>query len=319
MDSIAQCGRGYVAPIKGSIARRLVFVLNTVIFIAVMSLYVDHGGTRYYEWSDAPQWRQMPSSGGAELPACSGFLSAKSEGRLGNQMGEYASLYAHARRLGVKAVITEDMASFLAPIFPNISIPSEKNFPSCDFLGEYISKTDIAQVQTRDELFAKSITGNLVINMFPMEVPFFHPYRRELLDSEFAISPPLLERVQHFLHRVKRAKYPDLASERLLYVGVHVRRTDYKEFLRKNWGGHAVSKLFFTRAMETYRERYPRHKFLFLVVSDDLRWSKRMFLDVEDAVMAASAGPVLRGKHGSNASTHFDLALQASCNHSIMR
>lgn len=300
--------------VKGSIGRPLAFIIAIFVVFTILNLAIDYRPE--YRWSDAPRWMQNSGAG-----ACVHFLSAKSEGRLGNQMGEYASLYAHARRLGVKAVIPEEMARFLEPIFPNISIPSEKGLPECQFSGVYISKTDIALINSEEELFSKSMDGGntLMINKFPMEVPFFHPYRRELTQSEFAIDPDLLARVQLFLNRARSAKYPDLSPSQVLFVGVHARRTDYREFLRINWGGHTVSKLFFTHAMETYRARYPRQKFLFLVVSDDVRWIKRMFRDEEEVVLAMTAGVELRGREGSNTSAMFDMAVQASCNHSIMR
>jgi len=44
-------------------------------------------------------------------------------------MFEYAALFAHSKRLGVPAVIEEEMRETISKSFPNISIPSFS--PTC--------------------------------------------------------------------------------------------------------------------------------------------------------------------------------------------
>ena len=49
-----------------------------------------------------------------------GYLSVFDGGRLGNKMTQYATLLAHASRIGVGAVISSTMAKELKTHFPNI-------------------------------------------------------------------------------------------------------------------------------------------------------------------------------------------------------
>ncbi|CAI5790766.1 galactoside 2-alpha-L-fucosyltransferase 2-like [Podarcis lilfordi] len=52
----------------------------------------------------------------------SGIWTVKSDGRLGNQMGEYATLYALAKMNGHQAYISPAMHQYLSPIF-QITLP----------------------------------------------------------------------------------------------------------------------------------------------------------------------------------------------------
>ena len=49
-----------------------------------------------------------------------GYLTVFDGGRLGNKMTQYATLLAHASRLGVPAIISEKMKKDLIQHFPNV-------------------------------------------------------------------------------------------------------------------------------------------------------------------------------------------------------
>ena len=49
-----------------------------------------------------------------------GYLTVYDGGRLGNKMSQYATLLAHASRLGVPSVISNVMKNELVKHFPNI-------------------------------------------------------------------------------------------------------------------------------------------------------------------------------------------------------
>jgi hypothetical protein len=54
---------------------------------------------------------------------CPGFhLTVNDGGRLGNMMGEYATLYAHAKRIGVEPRITWKMSYQLRTVFRYIEL-----------------------------------------------------------------------------------------------------------------------------------------------------------------------------------------------------
>jgi len=58
-----------------------------------------------------------------------------------------------------------------------------------------------------------------------------------------------------------------------LFVGVHVRRTDFHQF-SKFWLSELLNETFYQTAMDHYRARHARPQFL--VVSDDMAWCRAM-------------------------------------------
>ena len=60
-------------------------------------------------------------------------------------------------------------------------------------------------------------------------------------------------------------------SQKIIFVGVHCRRTDFKYHLPK-----LVDHRFFDKAFDIYRKRYNNEtqKVVFLAVSDDNKWIK---------------------------------------------
>ncbi|XP_037068895.1 galactoside alpha-(1,2)-fucosyltransferase 2-like [Pollicipes pollicipes] len=88
------------------------------------------------------------------------------------------------------------------------------------------------------------------------------------------------------------------------YIGVHVRRTDYAEWLRDKIHGHLVSPAYLRCALRHARRTYPRPAFL--VSSDDMAWCRTHI--VGDDVMFV----------GSDASEAFDMATLGMCNHTIV-
>ena len=60
-----------------------------------------------------------------EHPVCPGYrMTVFDGGRLGNKMGEYATLWAYSKRLGYEPVVTHHMKSFFNEFFKNASIKS---------------------------------------------------------------------------------------------------------------------------------------------------------------------------------------------------
>ena len=58
-------------------------------------------------------------------PVCPGYrMTIFDGGRLGNKMGEYATLWAHSKRLGYEPIITPGMKSKFDKVFKNASIKS---------------------------------------------------------------------------------------------------------------------------------------------------------------------------------------------------
>ena len=68
------------------------------------------------------------------------------------------------------------------------------------------------------------------------------------------------------------------SSKKIVFVGVHCRRTDYANHLNAVVanGTTLVDQNYFDRAFQIYRERYnsEERQVMFLAVSDDNEWIK---------------------------------------------
>ena len=75
----------------------------------------------------------------------------------------------------------------------------------------------------------------------------------------------------------KRNIRKDVETQRIIYVGVHDRRTGYAAHLNDiSKGATLVNKKFYQAAFEIYRRRYNSEtsKVIFLAVSDEPGWLK---------------------------------------------
>ena len=64
----------------------------------------------------------------------------------------------------------------------------------------------------------------------------------------------------------------DRSGAELVFVGLHVRRTDYVQFSKIYLNKKVVGKTYFLEAIEYYQESYPDNQVYFIAVSDDLVW-----------------------------------------------
>ena len=84
-------------------------------------------------------------------PVCPGYkMTIFDGGRLGNKMGEYATLLAHSKRLGFEPVLTPELKQKFDNVFKSISFKSSRlkgkpftveelsNKTSCEQLPKYV-------------------------------------------------------------------------------------------------------------------------------------------------------------------------------------
>ena len=67
-------------------------------------------------------------------------------------------------------------------------------------------------------------------------------YRSELSD-EFSFSPSLSSKVRAYLTHVTTQRQLNSDSKKVVFVGVHIRRTDYKTHVQRLWKGQMISKV----------------------------------------------------------------------------
>lgn len=170
---------------------------------------------------------QVPSTAGKrpEAPPLEGMWTINAIGRLGNQMGQYATLLALARMNGRPAYIPAHMHSTLAPLF-RISLPVLHSATAASIAWQNYRLDDWMQERYRH------IPGRYVrLTGYPCSWTFYHHLRPEIL-REFSLHEHVRREAQAFLGglRVQGARPRT-------FVGVHVRRGDYVRVMPNVWKG----------------------------------------------------------------------------------
>ncbi|XP_054444498.1 galactoside 2-alpha-L-fucosyltransferase SEC1-like [Pteronotus mesoamericanus] len=225
-----------------------------------------------------------------------GMFTINSKGRLGNQMGEYATLYALAKMNGRPAFIPAQMHSALAPIF-RITLPvlhdttarriPWRNYPLNDWMEEQYGHIPGEYVR---------LTG------YPCSWTFYHHLRPEIL-REFTLHDHVREEAQRFLRGLQVNGAPPST-----FVGVHVRRGDYVHVMPRVWKGVVADRGYLQQALAWFRARHRSP--IFVVTSDDMTWCRQNInSSLRDVVFAGN------GLQGSPAK---DFALLTQCNHTVM-
>lgn len=228
------------------------------------------------------------------------LFTSSSNGRLGNNMGEYATLWGLGRTFNVSVLLHPVMERRLRRIFPGLSM--ERLPASCASGWTKLDKT--YKFPKNQDLFDSAAAGLLGPGKFmlgdnPVKVHLFHPFREDLL-RELTFSPGLRKQARDILTKVK-SKVKNQPPE-ITFVGVHIRRTDYINYIKK-YNTTIPGKDYYVRAMDYYRKKYSHP--VFIMASDDPQYCKKTFKPFKDVT-------VIQGNR------ELDMATLASCNHSII-
>ncbi|NP_001075871.1 galactoside alpha-(1,2)-fucosyltransferase 2 [Oryctolagus cuniculus] len=225
-----------------------------------------------------------------------GMWTINAMGRLGNQMGEYATLYALAKENGRPAYIPAQMHSTLAPIF-RISLPvlhsstasrvPWQNYHLNDWMEERYRHIPVPYVR---------LTG------YPCSWTFYHHLRHEIL-REFTLHDHVREEAQAFLRGLRVN-----GSRPSTFVGVHVRRGDYVRVMPQVWKGVVADRGYLEQALDWFRA--PTAPPVFVVTSNGMAWCREN--------IDASRGDVVFAGNGLEGSPAKDFALLTQCNHTVM-
>ncbi|OCT73165.1 galactoside alpha-(1,2)-fucosyltransferase 2 [Xenopus laevis] len=224
-----------------------------------------------------------------------GIWTIKPDGRLGNQMGEYATLYALAKANGYQPYILTEMHDNLASIF-KITLPVLHSHVASyvPFKEYWIHDWMSEEYNHIDEKFLK-FTG------YPCSWTFYHHLHDEIL-REFTIHNHLKNEANQILHSIKGQR------KKTTFIAIHVRRGDYVNVMPKVWKGVIGDKAYLDKAMDYFRKKYPES--VFVVASNGMDWCKE---NIDN-----SKGDVYFSGDGNESTPGKDFALLASCNHTIM-
>ncbi|KAJ8959525.1 hypothetical protein NQ314_006262 [Rhamnusium bicolor] len=221
-----------------------------------------------------------------------GIVTVMQGGRLGNQMWEYASVWALARRTGLEPYVPRCIRIKLDQIFEQLSVPMFD---------------EIGQCQVEISNFVKSLEAwnytnqSIILQKYSFQHELVLTWVQDIV-QEFTIKRKLVEKSQQILHIAIKSS----TAKNHTFVGVHVRRTDYIGYLMWKYNAKPADMRFYMSAMNFFERKY--RNVVFIVVSDDPVWCWKKF-GIKKNIYVTS-------KHHKN-SPALDLAILASCNHSI--
>ena len=65
----------------------------------------------------------------------------------------------------------------------------------------------------------------------------------------------------------------------VLYIGIHIRRTDYFDHIKWLVKGTVLDEKYFKKAMKVFKEKFRDKILIFVIASDDIGWCKKKFGD----------------------------------------
>ncbi|XP_074873001.1 galactoside alpha-(1,2)-fucosyltransferase 2-like [Carettochelys insculpta] len=294
-DLLPQMRRAMTCPLPGVAGQHGLFVCLYLLVLAGISAYLRLQRQVSYQGLKSP----LPSNSTQPPPirptAGRGMWTVNSIGRLGNQMGEYATLYALAKLNGRQAYILPQMHQQLAPLFcitlPVISQDVLQHIPWRNYgLHDWMSEE------------YRHIEGKYVrLTGYPCSWTFYHHLRQEIL-REFSFHDHVKEEANQYLAGLRGQR------QNVTYVGVHVRRGDYVRVMPQVWKGVVADKAYLEKAMGYFRAKYQEP--VFVVTSNGMDWCREN--------IDTSRGDVYFSGDGKESSPGRDFALLAHCNHTIM-
>ncbi|GJQ81580.1 hypothetical protein Trydic_g9955 [Trypoxylus dichotomus] len=219
-----------------------------------------------------------------------GIVTVEQGGRLGNQMWEYANVWAIARRTGLEPYIPECIRLKLDLVFESLTVPTFEEIGHCPFnINRFVRSLDTWNYTNQSILLPKySIFSEVVLT-----------WVQDII-QEFTIKKKYIQKSQQILLKASKGMLNST------FVGVHVRRTDYIGYLLRKYAIQPAGVEFYLNCMKYYEDKFKNT--IFIIVSDDPVWCQEKFGHIDNVYVASKGVPN---------SAALDLAILASCNHSI--
>ena len=220
-------------------------------------------------------------------------------GRLGNQISSVASTFCLAKKMKMSAFMVHKTKIFLEPFFDSLDdhlqvLESKFCEPWADLNFQHISKMKSNQGQI---LYLQTYSN--LLELYPECLPD--------LKNVLKVKKKYLDQAKEFVDQTI------LQSKKIdhLIVTIHNRRTDMVVMNNKSPGRDRFGRVtpkYFHNAMDYVRRQYGDN-IIFLVISDDVEWSRRNI--VGEHVYYSD-------NDGSTAGVAADLALMVTAQLSIL-
>ena len=226
-----------------------------------------------------------------------GRLSAIFMGRTGNRMYIYAGLYGIARRNGMHHVISANNP-LLKLFHLNVTVV-QSDRPGRDWVqfvptyGKYDNHT---------EYLDPRVDVELVGILKPWK--YYGLVMSDLLQNHFRFREAIQQEADSFL-RHSMAQF-DVTPSDVVLIAVHIRRTDRVTMYVNDGHEHMIpDRAYFSHAVAFFNRLFD-NKTMYVVCSDDLKWSKMNFEAKRPTVFSVGH------------SADVDFAILSRCNHSLL-
>ncbi|XP_043189747.1 galactoside alpha-(1,2)-fucosyltransferase 2-like isoform X2 [Amphibalanus amphitrite] len=231
------------------------------------------------------------------------LLTVNGGGRLGNKLCQYFTLWAEHRAnfSNTSVWVAPKMAGEFSRLFGGSrSIPA---------LSASCRPQRLVPVRM-DDIAARLRQGSDVcIGGGVCNVEGFARHRAAML-AEFPWREELASAAAARLTVAAQRHACNVSS--CTFIGVHMRRTDYSDWIKRRIRGTPVGTEYFQCALSLCRQRYKGA--VFIVASDDIKWARANILG-EDVTLAADLAPP--GSLADRAAA-LDMATLSLCNHTVM-
>lgn len=266
----------------------LTSVIILLVFVTTLWTYSEHKILAYEHslCSSSMKPIEVSSCHRVQCPK-KPIVTVRQIGRLGNQMWEYISVWAVAKVTGHEPYIPGCLIQALEKVFQNLTVPPLSCIANCTL--------ETYPVEGKVDNFTL-LDGNILLRNYVQLPEYVVPLLNDVKQI-FQFKEHIVKESQRLLQKASNG------VKNVVYVGVHVRRTDYGEYLKRKYDAALVKPEFFLRQMNSFRNKYG--SVLFVVVSDDPKWCEDE-LAGDDVVVMRNNPP------------EQDLAIMAACNHSII-
>ncbi|XP_046401522.1 uncharacterized protein LOC124167590 [Ischnura elegans] len=270
----------------------------------------------------------------SEACSVSGVVTVQDGGRLGNKLWEYAAVWALGKLLKLQPLVPKSILRHLGRYFENLSVPALEDFlpegcsSSPESLGEPMKRWRVLPLNSLKQRVNHSPRGNLVLHRWIVLPEPIIAYRGKPMQKEFHFHQRLLEKAKQTLEwvstEVKSIRVSmNCSISDVTFIGVHVRRTDFAQWLPRVYNKSLATASYFRQAMDYFRKKIDG-PLAFMVVSDDTKWVK-VNLGAKSRGSFDETHPGLNDvflatneKDHSSESIGHDLTLLSLCNHTII-
>ena len=225
--------------------------------------------------------------------------SAHKQARLGNKIFMYASTFGLAQQYN-HTVVADDNFLSVKRIFPNIFINSN-----------ITSKSTITTHKHAVYKHLRLPQEDVCIKGYLQTWVYFRNYQ-DKLRHHLAINKTVQDNVTENLSKIRHlvSKSYNIHPTNLTIIGVQIRGNDMRSSDSKKKGYQVPTKQYFIKAALYFTLKYPNSHFV--IVSDDLNWSKEIFGDIPSRLYTIYQDAV-----PYRTSVDEDLTVLASCEHTI--